>query len=124
MGYDFHITRAEDWSDRSQARITSEEWLAVVRSDPELRLDPQNGHYFAIWIDTETGSDKGWFDWFDGDIFTKNPDVRLLAKMLALAARLHATVQGDDGEVYTSVEDHPACKEARMRAQRPWWRFW
>lgn len=124
MGYDFHITRAEHWADEDQTLISSEEWLAVVRSDPELRLDPQNGPNFAIWIDFLTGSEKGWFDWRDGAIFTKNPDAPLLAKMLSLAARLNAKVQGDEGEVYTSVEDYPPYKATPRQTQRPWWRFW
>lgn len=31
----------------------------------------------------------------------------MLGKMLQIAARLGARVQGDDGEIYTSIDDHP-----------------
>lgn len=39
MGYEIHITRAENWSDPDEARaITAEEWLEYVKRDPELKL--------------------------------------------------------------------------------------
>ena len=45
-----------------------------------------------------------WLDWFEGDIYTKNPDEPILAKMLGIASSLGAKVQGDDGEVYRSAD--------------------
>ena len=100
MGYEFHITRAADWSQSGQLPITAEEWLAVVGGDPELRIDEQNGPYFAVWSGQCSDPDGGWFDWSDGQINTKNPDQAILAKMLQLADRLGGAVQGDDGEIY------------------------
>jgi hypothetical protein len=38
-------------------------------------------------------------------VFTKDPDQPTVAKMIAIAARLAAKVQGDDGELYTSADD-------------------
>jgi hypothetical protein len=38
MGYELHITRKRDWSDAGP-EITLDEWLALVRSDPDMRLD-------------------------------------------------------------------------------------
>ena len=100
MGYDLHITRADDWSDSHANPISAEEWLAVVAADPELKLDPANGPHFAVW--TQGADPEGaWFDWSDGQVFTKNPDRATLATMLRLAERLGAKVQGDDGELYT-----------------------
>jgi hypothetical protein len=107
MGYDLHITRAEHWAENEGCPITYAEWLAIVEADPELRSCPENGPDFAIWIDPQTGADKGWLGWFDGDIYSKYPDPALLGKMLELAAKLRAKVQGDDGEPYRSSEDHP-----------------
>ena len=39
-------------------------------------------------------------DWFQGEIFTKNPDQILIDKMVKIAHNLNAVVQGDDGELY------------------------
>ena len=39
MGYDVHITRRQNWSDPSGPVISLAEWVAVVESDPEMRLD-------------------------------------------------------------------------------------
>lgn len=56
MGYDVHITRAEDWSENEDAPISLEEWERFVDGDPELRPDPDNGMPMAVWTahpDTE-----------------------------------------------------------------------
>jgi hypothetical protein len=116
MGYDLHIHRVDHWTDSGDRPITSAEWLAVVAGDPELHLDPANGPYFAVW-------DGAWFDWDDGRVSTKNPDRPKLAKMLSLAARLGARVQGDDGEFYERPEDISDERDEN-RPDRPWWRFW
>jgi len=103
MGYDLHITRAGDWSESEDAPIALAEWLAVAAADPELTAMPENGDaFFAIG---EPDDAMGWFNWFEGNVFTKNPDKRILAKMLVLASRLDAKVQGDDGEPYESPDD-------------------
>lgn len=43
MGYDVHITRAEDWAEPGGEQISLDEWLAYVAADPELRLDGAAG---------------------------------------------------------------------------------
>jgi hypothetical protein len=106
MGYELHITRADEWSQNEGREITAEEWLEVVRRDPEFALDERNGEYFAVWTPTG-GKDSGWIDWFDGNLASKHPDRRLLRKMLDVAKKLGAKVQGDDGELYESEEDLP-----------------
>ena len=40
-----------------------------------------------------------------GDIFTKNPDPSTIEKMISIAKKLNARVQGDDGEIYISGTD-------------------
>ena len=107
MGYDLHITRAKEWSQNEGQEITLEEWLAVVQSDPELTLDPENGEGFARWSGPSRYSEP-WIGWFQGNLSSKNPDRAILGKMLQLAARFHAKVQGDEGEEYRSVSDLPA----------------
>ena len=99
MGYDFHITRAESWTEGERSPITAEEWLGYVASDPELKLAGYNGPHFALW-QGKSRHPEAWFDWYRGCITTKNPDPPLIAKALEIARRLRARVVGDDGEVY------------------------
>ena len=103
MGYDVHITRADDWSANEGCEISTEEWHAIIEQDPSLRLAGYNGPHFAIW-DGHPEDREAWLDWFDGNITTKYPDEALLGKMLEIANRLNAKVQGDEGEVYPLPE--------------------
>jgi hypothetical protein len=106
MGYDLHITRAEHWAESERDPIAADEWLALIENGPELMIDPRNnGPYFALWVAHSVDGDHPWFDWFKGDIRTKYPDRKTLSKMLAIAKQLGATVQGDDGEVYSRPGD-------------------
>jgi hypothetical protein len=124
VGYELHIHRADEWYHSDQRPITAEEWLAVVAAGPELRIDERSGPYFAVWPGPCRYPGGTWFE---GRVFTKNPDRATLAKMLELAGRLGARVQGDHGEFYTRPEDLPSEEEfaaSVARAQRPWWRLW
>ena len=99
MGYEVHITRADDWASNEDCAIEPSEWLNVVDGDKSLRLAGYNGPHFAIW-DGDPNEPEAWLDLVDGNITTKNPDGPLLKKMLEIAERLGARVQGDDGEVH------------------------
>jgi hypothetical protein len=103
MGYDLHITRRVHWSSEGDD-ITSDEWLSIVATDPELRLQPENGPFFATWSGISTLISP-WLNWSNGQISTKNPDDALINKMVAIARKLGAVVQGDDGELYNSAQD-------------------
>jgi hypothetical protein len=125
VGYDLHITRAANWAENEGAEITADEWLAVVRNDPELSLVPENGLYFAQW----TGASKHpepWLDWFNGNVYTKAPDSATLRKMVQIAQRLEARVQGDEGELYSGdepLDGYTDDADARPDEGRPaWWR--
>ena len=104
MGYELHITRAKEWSDNSDCEIGADEWLKLVEEDPELRLAGENGPYFALWNGPPSYPDA-WLDWCGGYISTKSPDEALIAKMVQIATKLNAKVQGDDGEIYAG-ENH------------------
>lgn len=74
----------------------------MIEQDPELQLDTEtrcsmsDGDYvFAAW-----NGAPGMLEYYNGEIRTKNPDEALVRKMVAIAHRLGAQVQGDDGEVY------------------------
>ena len=143
MGYNLHITRKDHWSDpEDKKNITIEEWLNYVNGDPELKLT--NGYKFAIpsiddrWIDkpgwTEWLSHPDakfefypWFDYEDGSIDTKNPDLPTLKKMLSIAEILNAKVQGDDGELYDEnyiIEEMKRAEAKKIINKKPWWKFW
>ncbi len=104
MGYDLHITRADHRAENEGREITQDEWLALVAADPELMLDPVDGDEYALWSGRCQYHDP-WFKWWRGNILTKNPDRAIVAKMLQLAERLGARVQGDDGKIYRSPTD-------------------
>jgi hypothetical protein len=102
MGYDLHITRKEDWSDEDGPTISEAEWRCVIEEDPELQLDTEtsctmsDGEYvYAAW-----NGEPGALGYYNGEITTKNPEQPLIRKMVSIARRLNATVQGDDGEIY------------------------
>jgi hypothetical protein len=104
MGFDLHITRAQSWLENEGAEISGREWLAVVASDPELLPDPSNGEYAVRWRGESTVQEP-WFDWSRGNVYTSDPDRRVLQKALQLAEALGAKVQGDDGVDYTKPTD-------------------
>jgi hypothetical protein len=105
MGWEVHATRATHWADSSEAPITTEEWLRIVAADPELNIDDQNGPYLAVWSGPCSYPEGSWFDWNNGQIHTKNPDRAILSKLLEIASKLEAVVQGDDGEIYRCADD-------------------
>ena len=106
MGYELHITRADDWASNEGSAIEPSEWLELIDRDTSLRLAGYNGPYFANW-DGDPDDPEAWLDLVDGNITTKNPSAALLQKMLEVAERLDAVVQGDEGELYdgTTLRD-------------------
>jgi hypothetical protein len=114
MGYDLHITRKAQWSDKDGPTISPEEWLSLLDADPELSRSTDAGD------DTPAGAWKGetifWFT--GGEVCCTNPDPPTIRKMASMAERLRATVQGDDGEIYredgTSFQAGPSAPSPRQ----------
>ena len=104
MGYELYITRADSCTRSGHALIGADEWLAIVEEDSELRLAGYNGPYLALWNGPSKYPDP-WLDWFNGRIYSKNPDDVLIEKMAQIAARLEAKLLGDDGESYVGRDD-------------------
>lgn len=118
MGYELHITRAEDWTDSAEVPISLEEWLAFVAVDPELRHDgvaattlPDGGVFevrepgLVVWTaHPQAGKGEGlpWIRYVDGQLQSKHPDPPFLRKMHEIATALGARLQGDDGENYAA----------------------
>jgi hypothetical protein len=141
MGYEVHITRKENWFDDGP-EIALEEWLNVVRSDVEMRLD---GHAEAtvgagavlrmedpsmsVWVGYSKHGQNGNMAWLwhsRGNVMANNPDEEILRKMSLIATRLSAKVQGDEGELY-GQDGNPIDEEASTHSNlglKPWWRFW
>lgn len=74
----------------------------MIEEDPELRLDTDttgamlDGEVvFAAW-----GEEAATLSYYNGVIEAKNPSEPLVRKMVGIAQRLDAFVQGDDGERY------------------------
>lgn len=105
MGYELHVTRKNFWADEDGPVIAAEEWLSIVERDPDLSLDLRNGPYHARW-GGPSKYDEPWIDWAEGELYTKNPDPPLIAKLLEIAGVLSAKVRGDDNEVYTSPTEY------------------
>ena len=106
MGYDLHVTRGTNWIENEGHEIREAEWLATVEADPELRFaEPGDDTYadgLVLWLEQSSGGDQPWFIWVQGNVDTKNPGPATIQKMLDLAERLNARVQGDDCEAYLS----------------------
>jgi hypothetical protein len=140
VGYDVHITRAEEWTDSEKWPISREDWLAYVEQDPEMRLDcaaetttteGETLRYesagLAVWTAYSghgVNGNMAWFDYREGRVVVKNPDDQILGKMVEIARDLDANVQGDDGERYDdpgTIKTSTASPE-RVRSATPWWR--
>lgn len=129
MGYDLHITRKPDWSDEDGPEISFQEWADLVEADPDLRLDgvaeatfPQGtvlryvNPGVAVWTAHPRGEENGlaWIIHEGGEISVKTPDEAFIAKMVEIAGRLDARVQGDDGEYYP----RPPATRGRLGRRR------
>lgn len=144
MGYDLHIVRRNDWDDYEEnSNISLEEWLAYVQSDNELELTNgyqikipgvensfQNVPGFCNWTghSTKVTDDKPWFGFGHGMISTKYPDDETIKKMMTIADRFNARVQGDDGEFYDETyflnkTNQFAQDITKLVDKKPWWKF-
>ncbi len=144
MGYDLHITRKEHWFDDEGEEITLSEWLDYINSDQELNITDTNELDNIENTSSPLGycewnvhplNDKWWFDYSNGNIYTKNPDNDTIIKMLSIAEKLNAKVQGDDGEVYgllsneishnqVSYTNEKTTTPVQVKIKRPWWKVW
>ncbi|MDR7269863.1 hypothetical protein J2X20_002492 [Pelomonas saccharophila] len=99
MGYELHVTRKEFWADDEGPEISLEEWAAYVKTDPAITLDRENpgdeNYIFQF-------GQSSWPLWWHkrGEIYTKNPEPAVIAKLVQIAAKLDARVLGDDDEIY------------------------
>lgn len=111
MGYDLHITHADDWTQSRVHPISETDWLAVVASDPELEMSTTDFYERKVGGTIERIYDTYWtvpngertavFWLADGRITVKYRDRIALKKIVKIARKLGARLLGDDGEEYT-----------------------
>jgi hypothetical protein len=149
MGYDLYITRRVNWFDEGDD-IPISEWIAMVKSDPEMRLDGfaeapttegetirLEAEGLAVWkaySGHQEDGNKAWFYYDRGLVSVKNPDVEIRKKMYAVAQALKARLQGDEGEFYGPDGEQEEGEEPQQptgentplpeEPRRPWWKIW
>lgn len=113
LGYDLHITRRNFWADDDGQAITLEEWLVYVALDVDIEADPQNPGPENYVIASHP--DRWPLRWHRrrGEVYTKNPDDLVVAKLVQIARALNARVLGDDDEIYGIDPSDPLVFERR-----------
>jgi hypothetical protein len=103
VGYDLHITRTADSSFSEDALISVEEWEAAARAEPRLvdvaglGWDSVPPAATFVWLDHDGPS----LYWVGGEITVKGArSDEEVGAIAAFAARLRASLIGDDGESY------------------------
>ncbi len=100
MGYEFHLSRKYYWCDPDdQSRIERSEWLDYVNRDDEVIADPKNDKNSFVML---LGNEECplWYHADLGELYSKNPSTKAIAKMFRIANSLGAEVLGDDDESY------------------------
>ncbi|MCA6362643.1 MAG: hypothetical protein IM638_06365 [Bacteroidetes bacterium] len=146
MGYCLFITRKENWFDPETVNsITAKEWINVFLNDKELKPDLSgkesakdrpplpDGKEFVFWKNPEaddSGDEAGMY-YGDGNIECKNPHDAMIIKLVRIAEKLGAKVQGEECEIYAldgegRLISYPALQNERdaHKNSKPWWKFW
>ena len=104
MGYDLHITRAEDWAEAAETPIDFAEWTTYAETDSRLSVagtialrnhDPQEQSVYAL-----SHGDGPTIHWHRGDLVVAGASDADVEQLRPIADALAARVQGDDGEFY------------------------
>ncbi len=98
MGYELHVTHADDWLKASAHPVSRADVDKVVQGDPELdwsATDNINGRYDFIEWNSESA-----FYWETHEIIGKSLIEPQIIKLCEIAEKLGAKVVGDDGEHY------------------------
>lgn len=108
MGYAVYITRASTHTEGSRTPIGRDEWRALIVEDPELEVPDPAVPDFALFLG-RSRLEEPWMDLEDGNVYTNSPDEAVFRKLIALAERLGARVEGEDGEGYHLEGDRVEC---------------
>lgn len=144
MGYNVYITRRKDWYTDDGPEISLQEWIDLIHTDDEIRLDGYaeattgNGdsirvkdESMAVWLNYskhEANGNMAWIWHSQGNIVVKNPDEEILRKMWQVAQVISAKVQGEESELYGAdgrlFQEASAMEDSHCPNSKPWWRFW
>jgi hypothetical protein len=108
MSYKLHITRGDNFWDDGPRRIAREEWEQIVAVDPDLKLydaseaDQQDPVYRLEIPDLDNAF--YYSEFFGGIEVGRGYFEDVVWKVLEIAAKLGAVVQGDEGEFYRLTE--------------------
>jgi hypothetical protein len=106
VGYDLHITRADELLDSEEHPIGRDEWNDYARQHPGL-VEAGWVQWKSIGRETvyELAGRNGEspsLSWYRGVVDVSGPEMDYLPDLVAIAADLHANVIGDEGEHYTA----------------------
>ena len=132
MGYELSIQREEN-----QIKLTKKDWIDYIKSDSEFEqidefsAEIDDGKFLTVptpnaglWK-TEKGEVPFTFDEEYGWISVKNPDERIIKKMISIAHNLDSIVLGEEGEKYNekNLLGKQPTNEYKSK-DRKWWQFW
>jgi len=87
------------------ARFLPTSGLLLSKKTRKLTLvADENNPPFAVWSGKSVHAEP-WLNWFNGNIYSKNPDQPIIRKMVSIARHLKGKVQGEEGEVYDGSEE-------------------
>ena len=106
MGYDLHISRAEEYHDSDAHPIPLDEWLSYAEGTPTLRAVGWLGRdeeRQPLYEHTCADGSVVSLTWFEGAIEIKGRfGGDAYREFGAIAEDLQANLQGDHGERYTA----------------------
>ncbi len=106
MGYELHISRAEEYYDSAERPIPLIEWLSYAENNPALGVGGWlgwNEDRQPIYEYTCTDGNLMSLTWFEGAIEIKGHfDGDPYQEFGSIAEDLQAHLHGDDGERYTA----------------------
>jgi len=108
MGYNIHITLADNWYDSENNPITPDllEEISVIPLSNASGMNPKSGEVIeqcfesSFYWPNENSDKKCMFHLIDGQLVFKYVDDSQIEIAKDLASYLGAKVQGDKGEVY------------------------
>lgn len=103
MGVELNIVRKNNWNDYSEpSNITLEEWIQYAESDTELKkeMNEEAGSYVWEGYLEDKSFGTPWFNYSKGYIFTKNPNILVIQKLIVIATALNAKVYDEEGDPF------------------------
>jgi hypothetical protein len=128
MGYNLHISRRDEWYTPVPNDITYAEWKRLANADPDFEVCGHASWRVDVFLREEgkpepepqedvietydcyglkTSESYASFGYHDGRVVVRVPhDAVTARKIMEVAGKLHAVVQGDEGEYYRLADDN------------------